>query len=164
MVIQPIRELAGSQIPEDECEVPLQISECFIGGLLVRVFAHGEVIESPYEPYFCATTFPPPPLWNLKPPERLIQVSTRRVNESPQIPLRKIVVFAPSVSFTHLRFAPKGSHFLTARCWRVTSWSGRPRETSDGKYRCCFPHSGQVTIIDWNGNSFTPEETARGQS
>jgi hypothetical protein len=48
-----------------------------------------------------------------------------------------------------------------SRCWRVTNWSGRPRKTSDGRYRCCFPHNGQVTIIDWNGNSFTPEETGR---
>jgi len=47
------------------------------------------------------------------------------------------------------------------RCCRVTSWSGRPSKTSEGKYRCCFPHSGQVTIIDWNGNSFTAEGTAR---
>ena len=52
-------------------------------------------------------------------------------------------------------------HFFTARCWRVTSWSGRPRKTSEGKYRRNSPQRGHLTVIDWNGNSLTPDGMSR---
>jgi hypothetical protein len=35
-----------------------------------------------------------------------------------------------------------------SRCWRVTNWSGRPRKTSDGRYRRCSPQGGHSTVMD----------------
>ena len=52
-------------------------------------------------------------------------------------------------------------HRLHARCWRVTSWSGRPRKTSVGRYRRNSPQRGHSTVMDWNGNSLTPDGTSR---
>src|ERR1039457_6952266 len=54
-------------------------------------------------------------------------------------------------------------HFLTVRCWRLTSASGRPRKTSDGRYRRSSPQSGHSTVMDWNGNSLTPDGMSRRQ-
>lgn len=51
-----------------------------------------------------------------------------------------------------------------ARACLATKWLGRPRNTSEGKYRRCSLHNGQVTAIDLNGNSFTPEGTSWRQS
>jgi hypothetical protein len=36
---------------------------------------------------------------------------------------------------------------------------GRPRKTSDGRYRRNSPHRGHVTATDWKGNSSRPEDT-----
>jgi hypothetical protein len=47
------------------------------------------------------------------------------------------------------------------RCWRTTSWSGRPRKTSEGRYRRNSPQRGHSTVMDWKGNSLTPVGTSR---
>ena len=39
-------------------------------------------------------------------------------------------------------------HRPPARCWRVTSWSGRPRKTSEGRYRRSSPQRGHATVMD----------------
>src|ERR1035441_3551624 len=39
-------------------------------------------------------------------------------------------------------------HRLPARCWFTTSWSGRPRKSSEGKYRRNSPHRGHATVMD----------------
>src|SRR5271157_4065880 len=47
------------------------------------------------------------------------------------------------------------------RCWRMTSGSGRPRKTSEGRYRRSSPHKGHSTATDWKGNSSRPDGTSR---
>ena len=44
----------------------------------------------------------------------------------------------------------------------VTSWSGLPRKNSDGRYPAkCLAQGGHSTVMDWKGNSSTPEGTCR---
>jgi hypothetical protein len=52
-------------------------------------------------------------------------------------------------------------HRPPVRRWRFTSPSGRPRKTSEGRYRRNSPQMGHSTVIDWNGNSSRPEGTSR---
>ena len=52
-------------------------------------------------------------------------------------------------------------HRPPVRCWWVTSWSGRPRNTSEGRYRRNSPQRGHSTATDWKGNSSRPEGTSR---
>ena len=53
----------------------------------------------------------------------------------------------PPVDFRHTGVRVE-HHRPPARCWRVTSWSGFPRKTSEGKYRRSSPQRGQVTSIE----------------
>jgi len=46
------------------------------------------------------------------------------------------------------RFVEKHRHRPPPRSWRTTSWSGRPRKISEGRYRRCSPRRGHSTAMD----------------